>query len=147
VFLGCVAIFALLVVVVCRTPLTVGHDVPSRDGWRFAAEAGIIVLGMLLFSERTWKHHCVTLALPFAVLCYRLAWVESTAARVWLIAALASTIGLMTSTSVVGVPAIDEFARLAQIYGTYVWAFIILTAALAVLLWQTRPVGHVSNVP
>ena len=25
---------------------------------------------MLLFSERTWKHHCVTLMLPFAVLSY-----------------------------------------------------------------------------
>ena len=32
-----------------------------------------VVLGMLLFSERTWKHHCVTLMLPFAVLAYYLA--------------------------------------------------------------------------
>src|SRR5205823_14206012 len=27
--------------------------------WPLAAEFSLIVLGMLLFSERTWKHHCV----------------------------------------------------------------------------------------
>ena len=36
----------------------------ERQGWRFAAECGLIVLGMLLFSERTWKHHAVTLLIP-----------------------------------------------------------------------------------
>src|SRR5581483_11535472 len=64
---GCMAAFVGLVVWVCRTPA------PPRAGWRMAAEWSLIVLGMLLFSERTWKHHCVTLLLPFAVLSYRLA--------------------------------------------------------------------------
>ena len=64
---GCMAAFALFVVWTCRTPTD------TRQGWRLAAEYAVVVLGMLLFSERTWKHHCVTLLLPFAVLCYYLA--------------------------------------------------------------------------
>ena len=64
---GCMGLFALMVVWVCRTPTT------PREGWRLGAEFSIILLGMLLFSERTWKHHCVTLVLPFAVICYFLA--------------------------------------------------------------------------
>ncbi len=63
---GCMALFALAVVWTCRTPTE------PRQGWRLAAEYSLVVLGMLLFSERTWKHHCVTLLLPFAVLCYYL---------------------------------------------------------------------------
>src|SRR5262249_17996083 len=52
---GFMGMFALLVVWACRTPTT------QRASWRMAAEFGLVVLGMLLFSERTWKHHCVTL--------------------------------------------------------------------------------------
>ena len=63
---GCMVLFALVVLFSCRTPT---H---SRDGWRLGAEFSIVILGMLLFSERTWKHHCVTLILPFTVLCYYL---------------------------------------------------------------------------
>ncbi len=59
---GAMLIFAALVVWRCRTPLT------AQAGWRLCAEFALIVLGMLLFSERTWKHHCVTLMLPFGVL-------------------------------------------------------------------------------
>ena len=51
-------------VLLCRAPRT------ERQGWRFAAECGLIVLGMLLFSERTWKHHAVTLLIPAAALAY-----------------------------------------------------------------------------
>ncbi len=63
---GCMAAFALVVVWRLRT------RTEPRRGWRLSAEFSFILLGMLLFSERTWKHHCVTLVLPFAVLCYYL---------------------------------------------------------------------------
>ena len=56
--------FVLAVVLLCRAPRT------ERQGWRFAAECGLIVLGMLLFSERTWKHHAVTLLIPAAALAF-----------------------------------------------------------------------------
>ena len=59
---------------------------------------------MLLFSERTWKHHCVTLVLPFAVLSYGLApgfpsRVRRTALAVVAIAGLSM---LSTSSGVLG---------------------------------------------
>ena len=46
---------------------------------------------MLLFSERTWKHHCVVLLLPFAVPAYVLSTVlaRQAVAPNYLIATLA----------------------------------------------------------
>src|SRR5262249_33188050 len=78
---GAIVAFVLLVVFTCWTPTT------QRQGWRLAAEFGIVTLGMLLFSERTWKHHAVTLLLPFAVLAYCV--VEGLPARAqrWLVGA------------------------------------------------------------
>src|SRR5262245_20326907 len=67
-------LFLVLMVILCRAPVKV-EGAPTtqvRRGWRLAAEYSLILVAMLLFSERTWKHHCVTLLLPFAVLCYGL---------------------------------------------------------------------------
>ncbi len=116
-------LFVLLVVLLCRTPAQL------RGGWRLSLEFAIIALGMLIFSERTWKHHCVTLALPFAVLVYVLAMQPlSKTMRTILIAALAMSMTLMLSSSgLVGTRAAD----LAQVYGVYLWAFMILLAACA----------------
>jgi hypothetical protein len=135
---GCMGLFALIVVWCCRTPTR------PRQGWRLAAEFALIVLGMLLFSERTWKHHCVTLMLPFGVLCYYLAacdpgpWL-----RAFLIGTLTTATLLIeaTSTSLVGV----EFGKAAQTYGAFVWAHLLLVCALVVLLRQPagkRPVSE-----
>src|SRR5206468_7313989 len=97
------------------------------------AEAGIIAVGMLLFSERTWKHHCVMLVVPFAVLSYALA-VSTTdrALRRFLFATLVLGQILMATTSTALWP--DEWAKLAQVYGAYVVMFVLLVVAqLAVL--------------
>jgi hypothetical protein len=129
---GCMGLFALLVVWTCRTP-----TVRVRGGWRLAGEFSMVLLGMLLFSERTWKHHGVTLVLPFAVLCYHLATGRDVRLRRYLLATLVVTAGLMavTSTSL-----LDWFengtAKLAQVYGMYVWAYLLLVTALAVILCQ-----------
>jgi alpha-1,2-mannosyltransferase len=126
---GFMGLFELLVVWACRTP----REGPDRSDPRLAAEYGIVLLGMLLFSERTWKHHCVTLLLPFAVLSYQLAvsWPRRVL-RGYLVASLAAVVLLMstTSTSLLG----REAGKLAQVYGAYVVAFVVLLAALAVLL-------------
>jgi alpha-1,2-mannosyltransferase len=134
---GCMAVFALVVVWRLRTPTE------PRRGWRLSAEFGFILLGMLLFSERTWKHHCVTLVLPFAVFCYYLATQPASRAARWgLIGCLTAASLLMLSTSS-GVFADDSalggdvaglFGKQAQVYGAYVWAYILLAAALAVLV-------------
>jgi hypothetical protein len=138
---GCMALFALLVVWSCRTPTT------PREGWRWSAEFSIVLLGMLLFSERTWKHHCVTLALPFAVICYYLATCSlSKGLRTYLIGSLASVMLLLAATSTT-VPdgninqahLYQVFAKQAQVYGAFVLAYLVLLAALVVLLRRSPP--------
>src|SRR4029077_2375937 len=111
---GCIVAFAGLVVWSCRTTIR------SRQGWRLAAEFSLIVLGMLLFSERTWKHHCVTLLLPFTVLagyldrCRQATWL-----RGYLIGTLAVVALLMASTSTTLLEGSPAMAKLAQAYGAY----------------------------
>ena len=95
-----------------------------------AAEFSVVVLGMLLFSERTWKHHCVTLLLPFAVLSYTLVVLWSRKGlRTYLIASLAAVVLLMSSTSISLLG--RDAGKLAQVYGAYVVAFFLLLAAFA----------------
>jgi hypothetical protein len=130
--------FLLLLAWSCRTPLE------QRSGWPLAAEYGLVLLGMLLFSERTWKHHCVTLVVPLAVLCHQLAWRwQSWTWRGYLLASLAAAELAMaaTSTSLWQVVGYRAGAKLAQVYGAYVWAYLILLAALVVLLgaWRRSP--------
>jgi alpha-1,2-mannosyltransferase len=127
---GCMAVFAVLLAWSCRTPAI------NRRGWRAAAEFSLVIIGMLLFSERTWKHHCVTLLLPFAVLVYYLAVCRpGTLLRAYLIASLTCVFLLMTSTGTSGISdLLDELAKMAQVYGVYVWANLVLVAALVVLL-------------
>jgi alpha-1,2-mannosyltransferase len=135
---GCMAVFAGLVLWTCRTP-----TVP-RHGWRLAAEFGLVLLGMLLFSERTWRHHCVTLVLPFAVIAYYLAVCRpGPGLRAYLLGTLGVVALLMLLTSL-GVSADEDgrahLGQLAQTYGLYTWAIVLLVAALAVLLRQgTNP--------
>jgi hypothetical protein len=135
---GCMGLFALLAVWVCRTPASV------RQGWRLSAEFSLVALGMLIFSERTWKQHCVPFVLPFAVLCYYLAacspgrWM-----RTYLIGSLVVVLLLMASTSTglfdnAGCPGVakvaNEVAKMAQVYGAYVAAYFVLVAALITIL-------------
>lgn len=134
---GCMGLFALLVVWACRTPTT------TRDNWRLSAEFSIVLLGMLMFSERTWKHHCVTLVLPFAVICYYLATCSpSKGLRAYLIGSLAVSMLLIGATSNAAVQdaAVNHgrlyqvFAKQAQVYGAFVFTYFVLLAALVVLL-------------
>jgi hypothetical protein len=126
---GCMGLFALTVLWRCRTPTD------DRQSWRMLAEFSVVVLGMLLFSERTWKHHCVTLLLPFAVLAYcafALRW--SAWRRGYLIGTLAASFALMMLTSTGLTEGQDRLGDLAQVYGAYVWVFLLLLTALVVLL-------------
>ncbi len=148
---GCMVLFALVVVRTCRTPAR-----GPRAGWRLAAEFGIILVGMLLFSERTWKHHCVTLVVPLAVVCYYLA-----ACRPgrflggYLVLSLALATALIATTStgltdekVAEKGAANLFAKQAQVYGAFVLADLVLLAALAVLLRRpSRAAGELALTP
>jgi hypothetical protein len=133
---GCMLGFAGLIVWTCRTPIA------SRQGWRLAAEFSLVILGMLIFSERTWKHHCVTLMAPFAVLSYYLAVCRpGRVVQVTLVSLLVSALVLMASTSTSLIAHFD--AKMAQVYGAYLWAIFLLVAAMSVMLLcsETQPPG------
>src|SRR5579862_2787787 len=123
------AAFAALVCWVCRNPAS------DRQRWQLAAEYGLILTGMLLFSERTWKHHCVTLLVPFCVLSYYLA-VGKPGPRMktFVIAMLIAAALLMATTTTGWSRSLERAGKLAQVYGAYVWANLALTAALVVVL-------------
>jgi hypothetical protein len=130
--------FVGLVVWRCRKPLA------ACAGWRLAAEFAVVVLGMLLFSERTWKHHCVTLMLPFAVLCYYLGTCRPRGwLRAYVIGTLAAVALLMASTSSISSDhgnvtqlalSWEAVSKTAQVYGVYVWSYVLLLGALVVVL-------------
>ena len=118
-------LFVVAVVTLCRDP----RD--RRQGVGVAAECAFVALGMLLFSERTWKHHAVTLVLPYAVICTALAARPSRYLSGTLVAVAALTLG----PSVVG----GDFQDTALAYGSHTAAFLLLTAAvLWVLALQRR---------
>jgi hypothetical protein len=86
---------------------------------------------MLLFSERTWKHHAVVLLLPLAALTYSAAAVElPRRVRNFVIGALAASFVLMTGPGMLP----ERAADLALVYGTHTLAFVLLTAAVGLLL-------------
>ena len=121
--------FALAVVCLCRWPVRRPTDV--RQGWWFAAECGLICLGMLLFSERTWKHHAVVLLLPLAALAYAAAVVElPRRVRSFITGVLVASFVLMAGPGLLG----GRGADLAMVYGTHTIAFVLQAVAVGVLL-------------
>jgi hypothetical protein len=127
---GCQVLFLLIVFRSCRNK--------ERGGWRVALEFSMILVGMLLFSERTWKHHCVTLTLPFAALVYVIAVAP---VRRWLAVSIASALGLaaLLMFSASGILSVRE-ADLMQVYGAYTAAFVILLGALVVAVNAERQI-------
>jgi alpha-1,2-mannosyltransferase len=125
---GLTAAFVLAVIVLCRAPRG------ERQGWRFAAECGLIVLGMLLFSERTWKHHAVTLLIPAAALAFAATLDLPDRTRRFVVASLATALALMTLPGLFGSRGQD----LALVYGTHTAAFVLLTASVCLVL-RRRP--------
>jgi alpha-1,2-mannosyltransferase len=137
---GCMAAFALLVIWSCHSTslrfAPTARSEPRYPNCLLVAEFSLIVLGMLLFSERTWKHHCVTLVLPFAVILYYLAVERPKPAFRWFLIGILVTVALLIgSTSTNGVSTWwDRSAKLAQVYGAYIWAYLLLMLALVILL-------------
>jgi alpha-1,2-mannosyltransferase len=126
---GCMAAFSLAVVLLCRTPTV------QPQNWRLSTEFAIIILGMLLFSERTWKHHCVTLILPFACVLYALANLPlSRPMQRYLIATLVLSALLMASASISLLDHFNGLSKMAHVYGVYLWTFLLLLVSLFVLL-------------
>jgi alpha-1,2-mannosyltransferase len=130
---GLVGLLAYL----CRT------RAERRDDTRLLGEFALVALTMLFVSERSWKHHFVTLLLPYTYLVYRMV-VErgSWPVRLLLGGSLALSEVLMASTS-------KDIGRLvffnkqghlyALGYGMFFWASVVLYAATA---WRVRAEGR-----
>jgi hypothetical protein len=121
----CQLLFVGIVVLVCRWPIR-----ESRAGPIFAAECSLILLGMLLFSERTWKHHATTLILPMLVLLTSI----SAGRHRLLTGLLAAAVGLMVIPGMIG----GDVANLGMVYGHYCVAFLLLTAGVVGVLVARR---------
>jgi alpha-1,2-mannosyltransferase len=132
-----------LLLALCRTRAT------RRDDPRLLGEFALVVLTMLIVSERSWKHHFVTLLLPYVYLCY-LAYVAPAPfrLRVALTGFLwASVLLILTTSSEVG----GQFAsglghKIALYYGMFFWGAVALYVATAwqVLGRRDRPIDEPS---
>lgn len=126
---GCQLAFVAAVFFLCRAPTA------SRQGvWR-AAECALVAVGMLLFSERTWKHHATTLVLPMAALvgCWVLR-APGPRARAFLLGIFTAAAVLMNVPSLLPERAHD----LCLVYGTHTAAFVLLAAGVCGVLWGER---------
>jgi hypothetical protein len=138
---GLSVVLVLLMLALCRTRTT------RRDDPRLLGEFALVVLTMLIVSERSWKHHFVTLLLPYVSLCY-LAYVAPAPFRVraaltgllWL-----SVLLIFTTSSEVG----GQFAaglghKIALYYGMFFWGAVVLYAATAwrLIAGRDRPIDE-----
>ena len=90
---------------------------------------------MLIVSERSWKHHYVTVLLPYTYLIFRL-WAFATtpdAIRIscWRASCLSALLMLTTSSEVGGLFANGHGHKLALFYGMFFWAGVVLYVATA----------------
>jgi len=105
---------------------------PQTDRRWAEHEFALVLLAMLLLSERSWKHHYVTTLPSFVALFAWLAHRPPNAfARNWVIAltAIAALLPVIASQDVLKPIAGNHAVELLQAYGVYVWSAVLLTAA------------------
>ncbi len=121
----------------CRTRTT------RRDDPRLFGEFSLIVLAMLFVSERSWKHHFVTLLLPYTYLAYRVGvrGLPKLSRYVLGGALIASALMIATTSSEMGgLFARHQGHKIAQAYGMFFWAGVVLFVATA---WRVRVEGRI----
>lgn len=119
----------------------------SRDDPRLLAEFSLVVLTMLFVSERSWKHHYVTVLLPYTYLVH-VTFRPTTSRRVRdiLAACLVLSAALMATTSseVGGLFLKGQGHKVAQAYGMFFWSGLVLYGATAWrLMAERRPPANV----
>ncbi|GAC1463120.1 MAG: hypothetical protein NVSMB9_00190 [Isosphaeraceae bacterium] len=127
---GLVGLLALF----CRT------RTDRRDDPKLLGEFALVVLTMLFLSERSWKHHYVTLLLPYTYLMWQFAYFEMKSwARACLASAMWGSVLLMATTSTeLGGSLGSQGHKLAQAYGMFFWAGVVLYIATAWRVWVNR---------
>lgn len=128
-----------LLAVFCRT------RTDRRDDPRLLGEFSLVVLTMLFVSERSWKHHFVTLLLPYTYLMYRVGVPPITPrVKAFLGGALIASALLMATTSseLGGLFAKSQGHKIAQGYGMFLWSAVVLYIATA---WRVYTEGRSSE--
>jgi hypothetical protein len=113
----------------------------DRRDPRLLGEFALVVLTMLFASERSWKHHYVTVLLPITYLAYEYFSMRvGRRGRRVILAAWALSFGLMasTSTEIGGWVADGQGHEIAQGYGLFMWAGVVLYATVAWRVWLRR---------
>ena len=126
--LGLLALF-------CRTKTR------DRRDPRLLGEFALVVLTMLFVSERSWKHHYVTVLLPITYLVAEFFSPRvGPKGRAAIVLAWALSFGLMasTSTDIGGWFAEGQGHEIAQGYGLFLWAGVVLYATVAWRVWMRR---------
>jgi hypothetical protein len=133
--LGLLALF-------CRTRAA------GRRDPRLLGEFALVVLTMLFVSERSWKHHYVTVLLPITYLVY-----EAFSPRVgprgrraiWLALGLAFVLMAATSPELGGLFLEGQGHEVAQEYGLFMWSGVVLYAVVAWRVWRRRKESPASD--
>jgi alpha-1,2-mannosyltransferase len=146
ILLACIAIYAILALAFCRTPIADRPILPMLAEW------SVVILGMLLFCERTWKHHCVILLLPFGVIAYGISAQMLPKSMRWQLGAMLALVALLmlsTSTGILdqNIDVQDRLGKIAQVYGAYVWAFLVLLTSMFMILWKLRDPSPPTPLP
>jgi hypothetical protein len=131
VIVGLLALLAIL----CRTRTT------DRRDPRLLGEFALVVLTMLFISERSWKHHYVTVLLPITYLVSEFFSPRvGPRSRVVIVLAWALSFGLMasTSTEIGSWFAEGQGHEIAQGYGLFMWAGVVLYATVGWRVWMRR---------
>jgi alpha-1,2-mannosyltransferase len=113
----------------------------DRRDPRLLGEVSLVVLTMLFVSERSWKHHYVTVILPYTYLVSEFFSTRlGPRARVFVAAAWALSFSLMasTSTEIGGWFGEGQGHEIAQGYGAFLWAGVVLYAMVAWRVWARR---------
>jgi hypothetical protein len=124
-----------------------------RDDPRWLGEFSLVVLTMLFVSERSWKHHFVTILLPLVYLVYHLSAARlSRRDRGLIIATLAISAFLMATTSdgIGGQFAGGIGHEVALFYGMFLWssvALYLMVARRVTALRQTDPLTLFGQPP
>ena len=131
IIVGLLALLATL----CRTKTT------DRRDPRLLGEFALVVLTMLFVSERSWKHHYVTVLLPITYLVSEFFSPRvGQRGRAAIVFAWAMSFGLMASTSAdIGGQFFERQGHeIAQGYGLFLWAGVVLYATVGWRVWMRR---------
>jgi hypothetical protein len=128
--------FLIALAWLCRTPTS------DRRDWRLACEYGLMIIGMLVLSERTWKHHYTPFVIPLAALvAYWSTRAPTSRVRTVLLIVMIVVYLLISSTSrEIGgrlVPS-GQGHKWTQAAGAYLWAAMLVFVTLGAILRRHR---------